>query len=100
MPQLSATPIIRVRGLVSRFGAQVVHDGLDMDVQANEIFGIVGGSGTGKSVLLRTILGLRVPDGGSVCRAAPKSVVNIVGGGGVVPLFREDVLAEALDAWR
>lgn len=66
MPQPSATLIIRVRGLVSRFGAQVVHDGLDMDVQANEIFGIVGGSGTGKSVLLRTILGLRVPDGGSV----------------------------------
>jgi hypothetical protein len=41
-----------------------------------------------------------VPDGGSVCRAAPKSVVNIVGGGGVVPLFREDVLAQALSEWR
>ena len=41
-----------------------------------------------------------VPTGGSVCRAAPRSVVNIVGGGGVVPLFREDVLAQALDAWK
>jgi phospholipid/cholesterol/gamma-HCH transport system ATP-binding protein len=60
------TPVVRVRGLVSRFGAQVVHDGLDMEVRANEIFGVVGGSGTGKSVLLRTILGLKAPDAGSV----------------------------------
>jgi phospholipid/cholesterol/gamma-HCH transport system ATP-binding protein len=62
----ASTPVIRVRGLISRFGTQTVHAGLDMDVQANEIFGIVGGSGTGKSVLLRTILGLRAPDGGTV----------------------------------
>jgi phospholipid/cholesterol/gamma-HCH transport system ATP-binding protein len=66
MPEPSSTPVIRVRGLVSRFGAQVVHDGLDMEVQSNEIFGVVGGSGTGKSVLLRTILGLRAPDAGTV----------------------------------
>jgi phospholipid/cholesterol/gamma-HCH transport system ATP-binding protein len=59
-------PVIRVRGLVNRFGAQVVHDGLDLEVHANEIFGIVGGSGAGKSVLLRTLLGLRDPDAGSV----------------------------------
>jgi phospholipid/cholesterol/gamma-HCH transport system ATP-binding protein len=66
MPELNQTPVIRVRGLISRFGAQVVHDGLDMDVQSNEIFGVVGGSGTGKTVLLRTILGLRAPDAGTV----------------------------------
>jgi len=66
MPELTPTPVIRVRGLINRFGAQVVHDGLDMEVQSNEIFGIVGGSGAGKSVLLRTILGLRAPDAGSV----------------------------------
>jgi phospholipid/cholesterol/gamma-HCH transport system ATP-binding protein len=66
MPEPTSTPVIRVRGLVSRFGAQVVHDGLDMEVQSNEIFGVVGGSGTGKSVLLRTILGLRAPDAGTV----------------------------------
>jgi phospholipid/cholesterol/gamma-HCH transport system ATP-binding protein len=66
MPEIDATPVIRARGLISRFGAQVVHDGLDMEVQSNEIFGIVGGSGTGKTVLLRTILGLRPPDAGSV----------------------------------
>ena len=66
MPELNAIPVIRVQGLVTRFGAQLVHGGLDMEVRANEIFGIVGGSGTGKSVLLRTILGLRTPDAGVV----------------------------------
>jgi phospholipid/cholesterol/gamma-HCH transport system ATP-binding protein len=66
MAAAPAPPVVRVRGLVSRFGSQVVHDGLDMDVPANEIFGVVGGSGTGKSVLLRTILGLRAPDAGTV----------------------------------
>jgi phospholipid/cholesterol/gamma-HCH transport system ATP-binding protein len=66
MAEPNPTPVIRVRGLVSRFGAQVVHDGLDMEVQPNEIFGVVGGSGTGKSVLMRTILGLTAPDAGSV----------------------------------
>jgi len=59
-------PVIRVRGLVNRFGSQTVHDGLDLDVLPHEIFGIVGGSGTGKTVLLRSILGLRVPQAGSV----------------------------------
>jgi len=62
----SAPPVIRVHGLVSRFGAQVVHDNLDLEVRQNEVFGIVGGSGAGKSVLLRTILGLRRPEAGSV----------------------------------
>ena len=66
MPEPTATSVVRVRGLVSRFGAQVVHDGLDMEVRSNEIFGIVGGSGTGKTVLLRTILGLRHPNAGTV----------------------------------
>jgi phospholipid/cholesterol/gamma-HCH transport system ATP-binding protein len=59
-------PVIRVRGLQNRFGTQVVHDGLDMEVRQQEIFGVVGGSGAGKSVLLRSILGLRRPDGGVV----------------------------------
>ena len=66
MPPSEPIPVIRVRGLVSRFGAQIVHAGLDMEVRANEIFGVVGGSGTGKSVLMRTILGLRPPDSGSI----------------------------------
>ncbi len=62
----SPDPVIRVRGLVSRFGTQLIHDGLDMQVAAGEIFAIVGGSGTGKSVLMRTILGLRRPEAGTV----------------------------------
>ncbi len=60
------TPIIRVRGLVTRFGTQTVHDGLDLDVRRGEIIGIVGGSGTGKSVLLRAIVGLLVPAAGQI----------------------------------
>ncbi|WP_386681048.1 ABC transporter ATP-binding protein [Loktanella sp. R86503] len=59
-------PIIRVRGLVTRFGTHTVHDGLDLDVRRGEIIGIVGGSGTGKSVLLRAIVGLLDPAGGSI----------------------------------
>jgi len=58
--------LIRVRGLTNRFGAQVVHDGLDLDVRRGEILGVVGGSGTGKSVLMRSILGLRTPDDGQI----------------------------------
>jgi phospholipid/cholesterol/gamma-HCH transport system ATP-binding protein len=58
--------VIRVRGLVTRFGAQTIHDGLDLDVRRGEILAIVGGSGTGKSVLMRTILGLKSPDGGAI----------------------------------
>jgi phospholipid/cholesterol/gamma-HCH transport system ATP-binding protein len=59
-------PRVEVRGLVNRFGSQVVHDGLDMTVETAEIFGIVGGSGAGKSVLLRSILGLQRPIAGTV----------------------------------
>jgi phospholipid/cholesterol/gamma-HCH transport system ATP-binding protein len=62
----SVDPIIEVKGLVNRFGRQIVHDGLDMTIYAGEVFGIVGGSGSGKSVLLRTILGLHRPQGGLV----------------------------------
>jgi phospholipid/cholesterol/gamma-HCH transport system ATP-binding protein len=58
--------VVEVKGVVNRFGRQVVHDGLDMLVRRGEVFGILGGSGSGKSVLLRTILGLRRPQGGSV----------------------------------
>jgi phospholipid/cholesterol/gamma-HCH transport system ATP-binding protein len=59
-------PVVEVRGLVNRFGAQTVHDGLDMTVERGEVFGIVGGSGSGKSVLLRSILGLQRPQAGEV----------------------------------
>ena len=59
-------PIIRVRGLANSFGNQVVHKDLDLDVRPGEILGVVGGSGTGKSVLMRAILGLRKPQAGSI----------------------------------
>ena len=50
--------VIEVEGLVTKFGTQVVHDHLSVELYENEILGLVGGSGSGKSVLLRTILGL------------------------------------------
>lgn len=58
--------IIEVRNLVNAFGPQVVHDGLDLDVYRGEVLGVVGGSGTGKSVLLRTIVGLIRPKAGDI----------------------------------
>jgi phospholipid/cholesterol/gamma-HCH transport system ATP-binding protein len=62
----TAEPVISIRGLVTRFGAQIIHDGLDLDVQRGEVLGIVGGSGAGKSVMLRTIIGLKRPEGGRI----------------------------------
>ena len=59
-------PIITVRGLRNSFGDQVIHEDLDLDVRRGEILGVVGGSGTGKSVLMRSIIGLQVPDKGDV----------------------------------
>ncbi|MFJ3055021.1 ABC transporter ATP-binding protein [Herbaspirillum sp. NPDC087042] len=58
--------IIDVRGLRNQFGSQVVHDQLDLQVRRGEILGVVGGSGTGKSVLLRSIVGLQRPATGQV----------------------------------
>jgi phospholipid/cholesterol/gamma-HCH transport system ATP-binding protein len=68
--------VISVRGLGNRFGRQIVHENLDMDVRRHDIFGVVGGSGAGKSVLLRTLLGLRRADAGSV-RMLGEDVQNL-----------------------
>jgi phospholipid/cholesterol/gamma-HCH transport system ATP-binding protein len=59
-------PIIRVRGLVNRFGKEIVHDGVDLDVFPGEVLGVVGASGSGKSVLLRSVVGLNRPAAGSI----------------------------------
>src|SRR5438105_2008330 len=66
MPDYSGEPIIRMRGLVTRFGAETIHNGLDLDVFRGEVLGVVGASGSGKSVLLRTIIGLNRPVEGRV----------------------------------
>ncbi|WP_439121841.1 ABC transporter ATP-binding protein [Marivita sp.] len=58
--------VIKLRGIRNQFGTQVVHDDLNLDVYRGEILGVVGGSGTGKSVLLRTIAGLQKPAAGTV----------------------------------
>jgi phospholipid/cholesterol/gamma-HCH transport system ATP-binding protein len=66
MVNASRKTLIRVRGLMNRFGTHTVHEDLDLDLFAGEILGVVGGSGTGKSVLLRSIVGLHRFDGGTV----------------------------------
>jgi phospholipid/cholesterol/gamma-HCH transport system ATP-binding protein len=58
--------VIRVRGLVNGFGDQILHDHLDLDVYRGEVLGVVGGSGTGKSVLLRSIIGLNPIKSGTI----------------------------------
>ncbi len=58
--------IIRIKGLVNKFDELVVHDQLDLSVRRGEILGVVGGSGTGKSVLLRSIIGLHRPTSGDI----------------------------------
>lgn len=62
----AAEVVIRVRGLRNQFGQHIVHDQLDLDVYKGEIVGVVGGSGTGKSVLLRSIVGLQPPTAGAI----------------------------------
>lgn len=57
---------IHVHGLRNQFGDAVIHDGLDLDVRSGEILGVVGGSGTGKSVLMRSIIGLQTPTAGEI----------------------------------
>jgi phospholipid/cholesterol/gamma-HCH transport system ATP-binding protein len=66
-PRLSEGQVaVRVRGLVNRLGSKTVHEGLDLDVMKGEILGVIGGSGTGKSVLLRSIVGLHTPNAGEI----------------------------------
>ena len=61
-----AQPILTAHGIVNRFGKQVVHDNLNLDIVPGEIIGIAGGSGSGKSVLLKTLIGLHQPNAGEV----------------------------------
>jgi phospholipid/cholesterol/gamma-HCH transport system ATP-binding protein len=65
-PPSQAEVVIRVRGVVNVLGGNLVHDHLDLDVKRGEVLGVVGGSGSGKSVLLRTIVGLQRPAEGEI----------------------------------
>lgn len=74
------TVLIEAKGIVNRFGEQVVHDGVNLTLEKGEVLGLVGGSGSGKSVLLRTLLGLHKPTRGTV----------LVGGKDVARLDEQD----------
>ena len=65
-PRFSGDFPIVIEGLRNSFGDQVIHDNLSLQVRRGEIIGVVGGSGTGKSVLMRSIIGLQIPDEGSI----------------------------------
>jgi phospholipid/cholesterol/gamma-HCH transport system ATP-binding protein len=58
--------VIEISKLSTRFGAHLVHDGLDLSVRRKEIFALIGGSGSGKSTLLREMILLQQPDAGSI----------------------------------
>jgi phospholipid/cholesterol/gamma-HCH transport system ATP-binding protein len=62
----TATPKIVIRGLHKAFGANIVLDGLDLDVTAGQSLVVIGGSGTGKSVLIKNVIGIMRPDAGSI----------------------------------
>ncbi|MGH6994636.1 MAG: ABC transporter ATP-binding protein, partial [Stellaceae bacterium] len=63
---MTGAPKISVRGLKKSFGSKVVLDGLDLDVGVGESVVVIGGSGTGKSVMVKCIIGLMEPDAGSI----------------------------------
>ena len=93
-------PIV-VEGLVNTFGDFAVHEGLDLKVRRGEILGVVGGSGTGKSVLMRSIIGLQRPDAGdisvfgqSITDAEPDEVLGVRNRWGV--LFQGGALFSTL----
>jgi phospholipid/cholesterol/gamma-HCH transport system ATP-binding protein len=73
---VAAEPVIEVRGLRTRFGDTIVHDGVDLSVREGEIFALAGASGCGKSTLLREIIVLQRPEAGSI-RVLGREVVGL-----------------------
>ena len=65
-PAKAPENLIEVRGLLSQFGDRIIHQDLDLTLERGEVLGVVGGSGTGKTVLLNSIIGLKEPEGGTV----------------------------------
>ncbi|TKA98052.1 ABC transporter ATP-binding protein [Cereibacter changlensis] len=101
MAKVMGENIIEVRGLKNQFGPNVIHENLDLDVKRGEVLGIVGGSGTGKSVLLRSIVGLQRPREGSikafgidVLKADPKEMAEVENRWGV--MFQDGALFSSL----
>lgn len=74
--QPGTEPIVSARGIVNRFGTQSVHDAINLDILPGEIIGIAGGSGSGKTILLKTLIGLHRPNAGEV-RLAGQPVESI-----------------------
>ena len=73
--------IVSLRGITNRFGEHAIHQGLDLDIRKGEILGLIGGSGAGKSVLLRTILGLnKQAEGDVVVGEEARHLVGVVVG--------------------
>jgi len=66
MPNAPDDIVIRIKDIVTRFGTVTIHDGINLEVSRGEVLGLVGGSGSGKSVLLRTIIGLNRPAAGHI----------------------------------
>lgn len=98
-------PKIRIRGLSKSFRRKVVLDSLDLDVGAGESVVVIGGSGSGKSVLLKCILGLLTPDSGSiqvdgeeVVGAGSRTLTRIRHKFGM--LFQYAALFDSLTVWR
>jgi phospholipid/cholesterol/gamma-HCH transport system ATP-binding protein len=92
--------MIRVSGLHKRFGAKVVLAGIDVDVARGESLVVIGGSGTGKSVLLRCLLGLEKADAGRVevaglANPRPQALATQVG-----MLFQGGALFDSLPVWQ
>ena len=91
-------PIVSARGIVNRFGTQVVHDRISLDIMPGEILGIAGGSGSGKSVLLKTLTGLRRPEAGKVLLDGKPidTVVNAEKASLIGVLFQQGALFSSL----
>lgn len=101
----STLPKIRIRGLKKAFGANQVLNGVDLDIATGESLVVIGGSGSGKSVLLKCILGLLAPDEGSI-QIDGKEVVGLRGREleearrRIGMLFQNSALFDSLPVWR
>jgi phospholipid/cholesterol/gamma-HCH transport system ATP-binding protein len=101
---MSAPPMIRIRGLTKQFGDKLVLDGIDLDVPVATSMVVIGGSGSGKSVLLKCILGLIEPDAGTIeldgadllsLGAAARDAAR----GRIGMLFQNGALFDSLAVW-